>query len=54
MKNLCKFRCRSHHLPVNNGRFIEVMQAGLKCKCAKVVMLVTNITKFVWKIWAEM
>ena len=31
MKNLCKFRCRSHHLPVNNGRFIEVTQADLKC-----------------------
>ena len=32
MKNLCKFRCRSHNLPVNNGRFIEITQADLK-KC---------------------
>ena len=45
IKNLCKYRCRSHHLPVNNGRFIEVTQADLKCTvlCAKVVRLVTNI-----------
>ena len=35
MKNLCKFRCRSHHLPVNNGRFIEVTQADLKCTLCK-------------------
>ena len=32
MKNLCKFRWRSHNLPVNNGRFIEVTQADLKCR----------------------
>ena len=31
MKNVCKFICRSHHFPVNNGRFIEVMQADLIC-----------------------
>ena len=43
MKNLCKFRCRSHNLPVNNGRFIEVTQADLNVRCAKVVMLVMNI-----------
>ena len=35
MKNLCKFRCRSHHLPVNNGRFIEVTLADLKCTLCK-------------------
>ena len=35
MKNLCKFRCRSHNLPVNNGRFIEVTQADLKCTLCK-------------------
>ena len=35
MKNLCKFRCRSHNLPVYNGRFIEVMQADLKCTLCK-------------------
>ena len=35
MKNLYKFRCRSHHLPVNNGRFIEVTQADLKCTLCK-------------------
>ena len=35
MKNLCKFRCRSHNLPVNNGRFIEVTQAELKCTLCK-------------------
>ena len=35
MKNLCKFRCHSHHLPVNNGRFIEVTQADLKCTLCK-------------------
>ena len=35
MKNLDKFRCRSHHLPVNNGRFIEVTQADLKCTLCK-------------------
>ena len=35
MKNLCKFRCRSNHLPVNNGRFIEVTQADLKCTLCK-------------------
>ena len=29
MKNLCKFRCRSRHLLVNNGRFIGVRQADL-------------------------
>ena len=33
--NLCKFRCRSHNLPVNNGRFIEVTQADLKCNLCK-------------------
>ena len=33
MKNL--FRCRSHNLPVNNGRFIEVTQADLKCALCK-------------------
>ena len=35
MKNVCKFRCRSVHLPVNNGRFIEVTQADLKCALCK-------------------
>ena len=35
MKDLCKFRCRSHNLPVNNGRFIEVTQADLKCTLCK-------------------
>ena len=35
MKTLCKFRCRSHYLPVNNGRFIEVTQADLKCTLCK-------------------
>ena len=35
MKNLCKFRWRSPHLPVNNGRFIEVTQADLKCTLCK-------------------
>ena len=35
MNNLCKFRCRSHNLPVNNGRFIEVTQADLKCTLCK-------------------
>ena len=35
MKNLCKFRCRSHNLPVNNGTFIEVTQADLKCTLCK-------------------
>ena len=35
MKNLCKFRCRSRHLPVNNGRFIEVTQADLTCTLCK-------------------
>ena len=35
MKNLRKFICRSHNLPVNNGRFIEVMQADLKCTLCK-------------------
>ena len=35
MKNVCKFRCRSHHLPVNNGRFIEVTQADLNCTLCK-------------------
>ena len=35
MKNLCKFRCRSHHLPVNNGRCINVTQADLKCTLCK-------------------
>ena len=35
MKNLCKFRCRSHHLPVNNGQFIEVTKADLKCTLCK-------------------
>ena len=35
MKNFCKFRCRSRHLPVNNGRFIEVTQAHLKCTLCK-------------------
>ena len=35
MKNLCKFRCRSNNLPVNNGRFIEVRQTDLKCTLCK-------------------
>ena len=35
MKSLCKFRCRSHHLPVNNCRFIEVTQVDLKCTLCK-------------------
>ena len=35
MKNLCKFRCRSRHLPVNNYRFIEVTQADLTCTLCK-------------------
>ena len=35
MKNLCKFRCRSRHLPVNNGRFIEATQADLTCTLCK-------------------
>ena len=35
MKNLCQFRCRSRHLPVSNGRFIEVMQADLTCTLCK-------------------
>ena len=35
MKNVCKFRCRSHNLPLNNGRFIEVTQADLKCTLCK-------------------
>ena len=45
MKNLCTFRCRSHNLPVNNGRVIEVTQADLKFNvlCVKIVMLVMNI-----------
>ena len=30
-KNLCKFRCRSHNLPVNNGRFIEVTRSEMQC-----------------------
>ena len=34
IKNLCKFRC-SRHLQVNNGRFIEVTQADLKCTLCK-------------------
>ena len=35
MKNACKFRCRSHHLSVNNGRYIEVTQADLACTLCK-------------------
>ena len=35
MKNLCNFRCRFHNHPVNNGRFIEVTQADLKCTLCK-------------------
>ena len=34
LKNLCQFRCRSHHIPVN-GRFIEVTQAVLNCTLIK-------------------
>ena len=29
--NLCKYRCRSHNLPVNNGRFIEVPRSEMQC-----------------------
>ena len=35
MKNFCKFTCLSHHPPVNNGRFIELTQADLKCTLCK-------------------
>ena len=35
INNLCKFRCRSRHLPVNNSRFIELTQADLKCTLCK-------------------
>ena len=35
LKNVCKFRCRSHNLPVNNSRCIEVTQADLKCTWCK-------------------
>ena len=32
-KTLCKFRCRSNNLPVNNMRFVDILEDDLDIYC---------------------